>query len=186
MHIDPNSTPRRNSSHGESLPHRENPPRGENQANRDSPPQGESLPHAEVPDFIANGSKANRRREFYWTTLLFLVCLVVVCTLDNIFRKPGQGDWDTLWPMVLAVCVCYAGSIVSVMVNTEPFERKNPLGSLLLGMTIRTTVVIGAVLVATATKWANHNLFSMTLVGCYFSYLALESSLSIKRIHSRI
>lgn len=127
-----------------------------------------------------------RSKEFFWTFVLFLACLVVVYLIDEQFRDPMAEDWATLGPRVLAVCVCYAGSIVSVVLNTARFEQKNPFGSLMLGMMIRTTVVIGAVLVATATKWSNHNLFSMTLVGCYFSFLALESSLSIKRIHSRI
>jgi NO-binding membrane sensor protein with MHYT domain len=126
------------------------------------------------------------KRDLYWIVVLGLVATAMVIALDRVNRDPGSDPWETLPARLGGVAVCFGASLFSWILNTEAFERKNPVASVLLFGLVRTMVVLGALGFATATKWNNHNFFVSTLVGCYFSFLALESCLQIRRIHSRI
>lgn len=125
------------------------------------------------------------RRDLYWILVLTLACAAVAIGIDIAFRDTDSGPWETLSARLAGVMVCSGASLFSWILNTEAFERKNPVASVLLFAMVRTMVVFGALAFATATKWNNHNFFTSALVGCYFSFLALESCLQIRRIHSR-
>lgn len=124
-------------------------------------------------------------RELCWIHVLCLACAAVVIGIDIAVRSPDSEPLETLPARLAGVFVCTGASLFSWILNTEAFERKNPVASVLLFAMVRTMVVFGAIAFATATKWNNHNFFTSALVGCYFSFLALESCLQIRRIHSR-
>jgi NO-binding membrane sensor protein with MHYT domain len=123
--------------------------------------------------------------DLYWILVLTLVCFATVTGLDMANRLPGADPWTTLPARLGGALVCSGASLFGWMLNTEAFETKNPVASVLLLPLVRTMVVLGALAFATATKWNNHNFFVSALVGCYFSFLALESCLHIRRIRSR-
>lgn len=126
------------------------------------------------------------KRDLYWIFVLGLACTAVTIGIDRVNRQLGSDPWETLPARLGGVAVCLGASLFSWILNTESFERKNPVASVLLFTLVRTMVVLGALAFATATKWNNHNFFASALVGCYFSFLALESCLQIRRSHSRI
>jgi hypothetical protein len=125
------------------------------------------------------------KRDLYWIAVLTLVCAAIVIGIDIVFRDSGSSSRETLAARLGGVLVCAGASLFSWMLNTESFERKNPVASVLLLVLVRTMVVFGSLAFATATKWNNHNFFASALMGCYFSFLALESCLQIRRIQSR-
>lgn len=86
---------------------------------------------------------------------------------------------------LLAVVICWLTDIAIVLFQTDSFNRKNPVASVLVATLLRTMVILGALGMSSATKWPAHNLFGNYLVGCYFSFLALESWLAIRRSATR-
>ncbi len=125
------------------------------------------------------------KREFFWLSLLALVCLAIVCMIDFRYRSPDAGPWETLFPRILAVATCFCAAAAGLLFSRSDFTRRYPIAAILMGIQIRLGILVGAIAFVTATKWNNHNLFTNTLVGCYFSFLALESCLTIQRIKTQ-
>lgn len=98
-----------------------------------------------------------------------------------------SSEFTILFPTVglLAVGLCWFADWIICILQTETFDRKNPVASVLAGSLIRTMVILGALGFSSATKWTAHNSFGHYLVGCYFSFLALESWLAIRRSSTR-
>lgn len=86
---------------------------------------------------------------------------------------------------LMAVAICWFSDLMIWILQTETFDRKNPVASVLVGTLIRTMVILGALGFSSATKWPAHNSFGNYLVGCYFSFLVLESWLAIRRSATR-
>jgi hypothetical protein len=101
--------------------------------------------------------------------------------------RDGASEINIIFPTIplMAVAICWFSDLMIGLMQTESFDRKNPVASVLTGTLIRTMVILGALGFASATKWPAHNSFGNYLVGCYFSFLVLESWLAIRRSATR-
>lgn len=99
----------------------------------------------------------------------------------------SESEIRVVFPAIplLAVVTCWFGDLMIWILQTDSFERKNPTASVLSATLVRTMVILGALGFSSATKWPSHNLFGTYLMGCYFSFLALESWLAIRRSATR-
>ena len=104
----------------------------------------------------------------------------------NIDTETGT-EINVVFPTIplMAVALCWFADLMIWILQTEAFDRKNPVASVLSATLVRTMVILGALAFSSATKWPAHNLFGTYLVGCYFSFLALESWLAIRRSATR-
>jgi hypothetical protein len=85
-------------------------------------------------------------------------------------------------PLSLAVIACFLASIPPIVVRHTAFARKNHAAMPLATVGWRMGVLFVAIALSAATKWPLHILFCLSLLGCYFPFLVLESALSIRRI----
>ncbi len=84
----------------------------------------------------------------------------------------------------IGVAVCLAASLPPLWLRSILVKPEVATFLPILTMCWRSGVVLMPIVVAAATKWANLYSFSLTLLGCYFPFLVLESALSIRRIRS--
>lgn len=124
--------------------------------------------------------------------LLLSTYFVVVSTTAENNQSVNQGaetgqEINVVLPAIplMAVALCWFADLMIWILQTEAFDRKNPIASVLSATLVRTMVILGALAFSSATKWPAHNLFGTYLVGCYFSFLALESLLAIRRSATR-
>ncbi|MFN7292088.1 MAG: hypothetical protein ACK5T6_15985 [Pirellula sp.] len=117
---------------------------------------------------------------------------VVASTVASSNRPTNQGieaetEINIVFPTIplMAVALCWFADLMIWILQTETFDRKNPIASVLIATLVRTMVILGSLAFSSATKWPAHNLFGTYLVGCYFSFLALESWLAIRRSATR-
>lgn len=155
------------------------------QTEQNAPDRGQELPH---------GGAWWRRRMVLSSMLAFsLATFIVACeTVKASVLAAGKTDSESTefairFPTVglLAVGLCWFADWIICLLQTETFDRKNPVASVLVGSLVRTMVILGAIGFSSATKWTAHNSFGYYLVGCYFSFLALESWLSVRRSSTR-
>jgi hypothetical protein len=121
-------------------------------------------------------------------TLSTYFVIIASDILPNLEATDGQNtDIKVVFPRIplLAVAICWFSDLMIWILQTETFDRKNPVASVLVGTLIRTMVILGALGFSSATKWPAHNSFGNYLVGCYFSFLVLESWLAIRRSATR-
>ncbi len=116
-------------------------------------------------------------REIGYILALALACLVVAGLIFGIVQPSAS-----LLPIVLAVGVCLAASIVPVFVQHSEFARENPVATTFMTVGWRMGLLLVAILLSAATKWQHNISFGLSLLGCYFPFLALESCLAIRRI----
>lgn len=151
----------------------------------------ESKNHGSVP--LKSGGKWWQGRVTLSTILAISLCtyFVVSSTMEasnNPENTPDEGAHiNIVFPSIplMAVAICWFSDLMIWILQTETFDRKNPVASVLAGTLVRTMVILGALGLSSATKWPAHNLFGNYLVGCYFSFLALESWLAIRRSATR-
>jgi hypothetical protein len=124
--------------------------------------------------------------------LLLSTYFVVASTTAASNRPTNEGieaetEINIVFPTIplVAVALCWFADLMIWILQTEAFDRKNPIASVLSATLVRTMVILGALAFSSATKWPAHNLFGTYLVGCYFSFLALESWLAIRRSATR-
>lgn len=151
----------------------------------------ESENDSSVP--LSRGGKWWHGRITLSTILALSLCTYFVVSSTTTASNHSENTFDAgehikiLFPTVplMAVAICWFSDLMIVFMQTESFDRKNPVASVLIGTLIRTMVILGALGFSSATKWPAHNLFGNYLVGCYFSFLALESWLAIRRSATR-
>lgn len=151
----------------------------------------ESKNHGSVP--LNSGGKWWQGRLTLSTILAISLCTYFVVSSTTAASQhhentPDEGaQINVVFPTIplMAVAICWFSDLMIVFMQTESLDRKNPVASVLVGTLIRTMVILGALGFSSATKWPAHNLFGNYLVGCYFSFLALESWLAIRRSATR-
>ncbi|MCU0713631.1 MAG: hypothetical protein MUC43_16355 [Pirellula sp.] len=121
------------------------------------------------------------------TLSTYFVVVASVNLQDRGAMQEQSGDVKVVFPRIplMAVAICWFADLMIWMFQSETFDRKNPVASVLAGSLIRTMVILGALGFTSATKWPAHNSFGNYLVGCYFSFLVLESWLAIRRSATR-
>ncbi|XZE22182.1 hypothetical protein SH449x_002100 [Pirellulaceae bacterium SH449] len=145
--------------------------------------------------------QAKRHGEPWWRRRMVLSSMLAIALATffvayESFKAPNLADaradaesteFSILFPTVglLAVGICWFADWIICILQTETFDRKNPVASVLAGSLVRTMVILGALGFSSATKWTAHNSFGHYVVGCYFSFLALESWLAIRRSATR-
>lgn len=110
-------------------------------------------------------------------SMLFLAGLFAVHYLRHGMLSLGQQE--------LAVQLLVFGAISGVtgfafVLRHGLFIPMNPVVSTLGTTALRLLTVLFVVGVASATKWNNGNSFATLMLGCYFIFLLLESSLSVR------
>lgn len=84
-------------------------------------------------------------------------------------------------PLFLAISVCFVASVGPIVFNHTDWAIRNPGVGPLLTIFWRMSWILIAVVVSAATKWHDNKTFLLSMVGCYFPFLLLESTLSIRR-----
>jgi hypothetical protein len=115
----------------------------------------------------------------WWTIAVVVSVVMVVATHMMLGREEGIPSG------LGAVCLCALVSAAPMIWRRMTFGIKMPLASTLLTITVRSLVMVAALGIAAATKWSNGNSFAVSLLGCYFIFLTLESALSIRYYSSR-
>jgi hypothetical protein len=115
----------------------------------------------------------------WWTSAVVVSVVMVVAAHVILGREEGI-------PAGLgAVCLCASVSAAPMIWRRMAFGIKMPLASTLLTITFRMLLMVAALGFVAATKWSNGNSFAVSLLGCYFIFLTLESALSICYYSSR-
>ncbi len=146
---------------------------------------------------ISNMPNDAVRLRWWQNRIVLSTCLAILWTIYFVVfagaaSPPSEGgdqynDQSISIPKIplMAVAICWFSDLMIWILQTETFDRKNPVASVLVGTLIRTMVILGALGFSSATKWPAHNSFGNYLVGCYFSFLVLESWLAIRRSATR-
>lgn len=115
-------------------------------------------------------------KEIAFVTLLAFGLTLVAWFLPNwlaldVSRRHG----------LFAVWYCATVTIGCLPWRHPLLSTRLPLISIVIPMTWRIATLAGIVLWASATKWPSLNVFALQLVGFYFIFLALESTLAIRK-----
>lgn len=123
--------------------------------------------------------------EMSW--LLSAVCFGLAGIVAAHFREPSQDtgvsggiDLEGIAAGVVALTVCASVTLASIQWRRGLLGKQNPVASSLLTVAFRTLVTLGSLVLVAATKWPHRNSFVLSLLGCYFLFLILESGLSIR------
>ena len=119
-------------------------------------------------------------------TMLFeiglFILLGMICQFVGTIVLAFQSSPLDVRPLAVAVVVCFATSIPPIIAWHTSFARKNPAALPLVTVGWRMGLLLVVLAVSAATKWPSHISFCFSLLGCYFPFLLLESSLSMRRI----
>ncbi len=98
--------------------------------------------------------------------------------------------WMTTWIIIgngadesyslLALSVCLVSSIGPVVWQFGDASVAQSDLSILVSIGFRFSLLLGALVISTATKWQHHNSFCNGLLGYYFPFLLLQSALLIR------
>ena len=105
------------------------------------------------------------------------VSLGGICWLLTWLIIRGQAFADY---SIIALCISLASCVGPLL---WPFGNKATVQdnlSIMVSMGFRFSVMMGALVISTATKWQHHNSFSICLLGYYFPFLLLQSALLIR------
>ncbi|MFN7628741.1 MAG: hypothetical protein ACK5PZ_18095 [Pirellula sp.] len=123
--------------------------------------------------------------ELRW--LLSAVCFGVAGIVAAHLREPAQDagvssgvDFGGMAAGIAALAICASVTLASIQWRRGPLGKQNPVASSLLTIAFRTLVTLGSMVLMAATKWPHRNSFVLSLLGCYFLFLILESGLSIR------
>lgn len=110
---------------------------------------------------------------------------LLVCAAATTLIHIGMDAWDGIGTALAAVAFSAAVAGAPIYWRSRGLDRFSPVVSTLLTIAFRTLLMVGALGIATATKWTHRNSFALSLLGCYFIFLILESVLSIVWYSSR-
>lgn len=74
-------------------------------------------------------------------------------------NTPDEGAHiNIVFPTIplMAVAICWFSDLMIWILQTDTFDRKNPVASVLVGTLVRTMVILGALGFSSATKWPAH------------------------------
>ena len=114
------------------------------------------------------------RTEIFATLAVAALCLAVGTGLSLHDKQAGWWRWTCL-----SVIICLVASLPPIFLRR--WRLAGPSAALFPLLTVgwRSLVVLFPLVASAATKWPEHNSFSLCLLGCYFPFLLLESGLSI-------
>lgn len=125
------------------------------------------------------------RSEVRW--LLSAICFAMAGMIAAHFRETAQDsggasgvDLGGLAAGMGALTICVSVTLASIYWRRGGLGKQNPIASSLLTVAFRTLVTLGSLMLVAATKWQHRNSFVLSLLGCYFLFLILESGLSIR------
>ncbi len=123
--------------------------------------------------------------ELRW--LFSAVCIGLAGIVSANLREPKEDtgffrglDLAGMAAGIAALTICASVTLASIQWRRGPLGKQNPVASSLLTVAFRTLVTLGCLGFAAATKWPHGNSFVLSLLGCYFLFLILESGLSIR------
>lgn len=112
---------------------------------------------------------------------LMMILLAVVCVATGSAIVTGLGYPNDLQSWILAAVVnLIAGAQMCLLAIRSRSIKARVMIPLAISLW-RVLVIVAAVVIVRATKWPNYNFFVACLMGCYFPFLVLESSLSIRQ-----
>lgn len=111
--------------------------------------------------------------------LMFLLALACVAFGSAAVEMCGYENDLRSWILAASVNLV-AGAQISLLAIRSRSAKAMTLIPIAIALW-RVLVVVAAVVIARATKWPNYYFFVECLLGCYFPFLVLESSLSIRR-----
>ncbi|MBM3965314.1 MAG: hypothetical protein FJ308_09645 [Planctomycetes bacterium] len=125
------------------------------------------------------------RSELRW--LLSAICFALAGIIAAHFRSSAQDiggtssvDLGGVVAGIGALAICVSVTLASIQWRRGSLGKQNPIASSLLTIAFRTLVTLGSLMLVAATKWPHRNSFVLSLLGCYFLFLILESGLSIR------
>lgn len=117
------------------------------------------------------------RREIVCTLTLAAITVSVGFIFEAVFGLPHIFRHS-----LLGTAICLVASLPPLWLRTWAETPENGVGFPILTVGWRSAVVLIPIVWAAATKWPEVKSFSLTVLGCYFPFLVLESALSITRI----
>jgi hypothetical protein len=113
-----------------------------------------------------------------------ILCLILAATCLLIGFALEYGlDWKFQTRFTALACaLCLLATLLPLWLRSLFESRQNGAAFPVLTMAWRGAVILVPIVWAAATKWPEVKIFSLTILGCYFPFLALESALSITRI----
>lgn len=109
--------------------------------------------------------------------ILSYVALALLCWMTT-WIIIGNGADESY--SLLALSVCLVSSIGPVLWQFGDASVTQSDLSILLTVGFRFSMLLGALVISTATKWQHHNSFCNGLLGYYFPFLLLQSALLIR------
>ena len=140
---------------------------------------------ADSPVSPAPSSLPSLSSELRW--LLSAICFGLAGVIAAHFRDTAENmggasgvDAGGIAAGIAALTICASVTLASIQWRRGPLGKQNPVASSLLTVAFRTLVMLGCLGLVAATKWPHRNSFLLSLLGCYFLFLILESGLSIR------
>lgn len=140
---------------------------------------------ADSPESPITSALPSLSSELRW--VLSAICFALAGIIAAHFRETAQDNGgasgDELGGLAAgmgALTICVSVTLASIQWRRGPLGKQNPVASSLLTVAFRTLVTLGSLGFVAATKWPHRNSFVLSLLGCYFLFLILESGLSIR------
>ncbi len=124
----------------------------------------------------------NRRPLSFGWDLLYFGLLAIACVLVGGLMSlwwRGEAGWE-LW--MLVGMVSFAISIPTTFLIHSRMTKDYPAAAPLLATMWRGGAYVVLLFYLDATKWQDDYFAHIALMGCYFPYLVLESSLFIRKV----